>query len=198
LRRAATSPQLHDAHPLVVRRRTLDSQLERLGELDRDLVSVATERAALVEEILALADTLWPTTALMAGRQPPSADDLPLPEIPAGAGYILGRQLRSACLYLLRFHGPLALPELHRLLHLNSLAVASKFPAKCLANALALEVAKGRAVRVRRGVYDVDPRWRPRPGRHGAIPLVGPPWGIPADLADLVVQVPARAQPQDP
>jgi len=45
----------------------------------------------------------------------------------------------------------MTLVEVHRELHLNGYAIASRQPVKRLADALGYEVMKGRAVRVERG-----------------------------------------------
>jgi hypothetical protein len=101
------------------------------------------------------------------------------------------------CLVLLRRLGPLALRDLHRLLHLHGFAIASEQPAKALANALAFEVAAGRAQRIERGVYDVDPRWKPRAGRHGAIDLTQAPNGLPEGAARPRLLTNVRTTPED-
>jgi hypothetical protein len=50
---------------------------------------------------------------------------------------------------------PMPLVEVHRELHLNGYAIASRLPVQRLADALAYEITKGRAVRVDRGVYRI-------------------------------------------
>ena len=71
-----------------------------------------------------------------------------------------GRRLRSVALAVLARHGrKMTLVEVHRELHLNGYAIASRQPVKRLADALGYEVVKGRAVRVERGVYRLgDPQ----------------------------------------
>ena len=50
----------------------------------------------------------------------------------------------------------MTLVEIHRELHLNGYAIASRHPVKRLADALAYETRKGRARRVDRGIYALD------------------------------------------
>ncbi len=67
--------------------------------------------------------------------------------------------LRFSLLTLLHQAGrPCAIAELHEQLTRRGLVVAGADPAKTIADVLRLEVAKGRAARVRRGWYRALPR----------------------------------------
>src|SRR5262249_29737674 len=79
----------------------------------------------------------------------------PIPPEAPNAHPLWGRHLRSGCLAVLARHQrPMTLVEIHRELHLNGYAIASRHPVKRLADALGYETINGRARRVRRGVYD--------------------------------------------
>ncbi len=56
---------------------------------------------------------------------------------------------------LARARRPLSLPEIHRALHVGGYAIAGRTPVKTLADALGYEHDRGRARRVRRGVYEL-------------------------------------------
>jgi hypothetical protein len=57
---------------------------------------------------------------------------------------------------LARNDRPMPLTEIHRQLHLNGYAIASRHPVQRLADALAYETRKGRAKRVQRATYAID------------------------------------------
>lgn len=83
---------------------------------------------------------------------------------------LAGLRLRHAALCVLLLAGrPLTVAQLLRALSDRGHTVAASYPNKALADALAVEVRRGRAVRVRRGLYAAGtiPRttaWRLRQG----------------------------------
>src|SRR5690242_5973610 len=80
----------------------------------------------------------------------------PIPPVARNAHPVRGRELRVAALAVLaQHHRPMTLTEIHRELHLQGYAIESRTPVQRLADALAYEARKGRAVRVDRGVYRV-------------------------------------------
>jgi hypothetical protein len=73
--------------------------------------------------------------------------------------HLRGADLRFSLLTLLhQANRPCAITELHEQLTRRGLVVAGADPAKTIADVLRLEVAKGRAERVRRGWYRALPR----------------------------------------
>ena len=81
----------------------------------------------------------------------------PIPPVAPNAQPAAGKHLRSTALAILaRNRAPMTLVEIHRELHLNGYAIASRQPVKRLADALGYETCKGRARRIERGVYAID------------------------------------------
>jgi hypothetical protein len=77
-----------------------------------------------------------------------------IPPVARNALPLRGQDLRCAVLAILARHGrPMQLVEIHRALHLEGYAIASRFPVKRLADALGYETNNSRAIRVDRGVY---------------------------------------------
>jgi hypothetical protein len=177
LRRAGDIP-LAANHPLTLARADYDRTVVELAARDRELLEIVERRRATTRRLAELTDRLWPMVFRVAGRRPPPPEQLPLPPISVGAQYLMGRPLRSVCLTLLGRHGACELAELHRLLHLYGFQMASDHPVKCLADAMAYETEKKRAIRIGRGRYTLHPHWRPRRRGHGDAPL-----GLPPDLA---------------
>jgi hypothetical protein len=78
----------------------------------------------------------------------------PIPPPPHNAVPLEEDAIRhTAIAVLLRAGEPLALPEIHRRLHLEGFRIEHPKPVKRLADALAYEVRVGRARRTRRGWY---------------------------------------------
>ena len=98
-----------------------------------------------------------------------------------------GKHLRSGALAVLaRNARAMPLVEIHRELHLNGFAIASRHPVKRLADALGYETRKGRAKRVDRGRYAVDqlnPGTRRRLARIGMKPALQPAHNLGHELA---------------
>jgi len=91
----------------------------------------------------------------------------PVPPVTPDAQPLRGKHLRSTVLAVLaRNARSMTLVEIHRELHLNGYAIASRQPVKQLADSLAYEIRKGRAKRVDRGVYTLD---QLNPGEHRRI-----------------------------
>lgn len=152
----------------------LQDELRRLGA---QLNALAQRHRAIRDTLRTKHRTLHPNLARRAGRQPAPDGSVQLPPVQHEATKLWGRRLRSICLALLRRNGgPLALPDLHALLHRHGYEVDARHHVKALADALAYEMEQGRVRRVRRGVYDLLESAPPRRGRHGnpeLQPLVG-------------------------
>lgn len=135
----------------VVRERC-DLLADSIAELDQRLGEISAERRRLARELKVERRRLWPVLS-QCGRQPAADGREQLPVVRQGATFLWGRRLRAACVALLSRFGPMALSELHALLHRCHLAVAGTNPVKALADALGHEHDAGRARRIRRGVY---------------------------------------------
>lgn len=139
-----------------------DTLIHRLGQIDGRFRELTAERRAIVVELAALRDTLYPVVAWAKGRRPPEIDHAPILPAPHGAPTLSGRELRSTCLAILRHHGALTLIELHALLHRYGYLIGARRPVTALSDAMAYEVERGRARRVERGTYEATgrpPRW---------------------------------------
>ncbi len=176
--RRLSASRRHSRLPPAERRRlqvNRDELLARVSELDRRLLDLTRERRQLLTEAEDLRDALWPIVPWQKGRRPPAHSEPPVPPLPVNADYIGGRSLRSATLGILARHGETSLRDLHALLHHYGYGIGSTRPVQALADALAYEVEQHRAVRLSRGVYMLDPGFRPRAGRHGRnMPLIDP------------------------
>ena len=84
------------------------------------------------------------------------------PRPPKGRRAISGRDLRIACLTILRRHGALKLPDLHALLHRYGYLIGAARPVTALSDAMAYETEHGRARRIDRGIYAATDRPPPR------------------------------------
>ena len=84
------------------------------------------------------------------------------PRPPKGRRRISGRDLRIACLTILRRHGALKLPDLHALLHRYGYLIGAARPVTALSDAMAYETEHGRARRIDRGIYAATDRPPPR------------------------------------
>jgi hypothetical protein len=172
---------LHRATRLRLHARR-DASLAELARIDRQLDGLSVRRIALLDELEAARDRLWPAVPICKGRRPPSLDASPMPPVPADARWARGRGLRGLCLTILGRHGALRLEDLHALIHRYGYGVDSPHPVKALADAMGYEVRQGRAVRLARGVYDLAEGGRARGFRHGCDPrdasALGPllPW----------------------
>jgi hypothetical protein len=136
-----------------------------VADLDEQLATLTSRRIEALQGLDASREALWPRWPHRGGRQPPDAEELPMPPAHPEAIELGGRSLRSCCRAILRTHGRLQLRSLHALLHHYGYAVYSATPAKALADAMGHEVARGRVRRVARGIYEIDPdaplsRWR--------------------------------------
>jgi hypothetical protein len=144
-----------------------DALLVELSTIDRELAALHSRRVGLLTPLEELRDELWPRVERYRGRRPEPAGEPALDPLPADHRYLWGRSLRASCLAILRRHGRLSLRDLHSLLHLYGYGIAGAHPVKLLADSMAYETRRGRARRVERGVYEIDPRFRPRRGRFG-------------------------------
>jgi hypothetical protein len=145
-----------------------DQITEDIADIDRQIDLLVRRRREFDEELCGHRDRLYPVLT-NRGRQPGRDGSVQLPPVPHGAVLLWGRRLRRLCVAFLSRLGPLALPELHAMLHRHRFAVAGDQPVKVLADALGYEVDTGGARRVKRGVYEAlgavpdKPLWRHGP-----------------------------------
>ncbi len=171
-----------DLHPRVRRQHQVDRDelLVTLRTVDDSLEQLSAQRVQILDQLDALRDRLWPEAPNCRGRRPPALDRPPLPPLVAGARRVGGRSLRGLCLTMLARCGPMSLPDMHAQLHSYGYGIAGDHTVKTLADAMGYEVRCGRAIRVRRGVYDVAPLPRfgagrdPRPHTPEAVEVA--PW----------------------
>ena len=134
-------------------RAELEATLIEMATLDAEAIARANRRRELLEKAKRLRDQVWPIIPHHHGRRPPGPDERPLPPLIHDPEPLSGRRLRSACLALLERYGELPLAELHSHLHMHGYVVAGPHGVKRLADALAYEVRRARAVRTKRGCY---------------------------------------------
>jgi hypothetical protein len=169
-----------------------DALLHRLERIDERFAELGDERRAIVDELAALRDELYPVVTWSKGRRPPRLDHAPLPPALAGSQTVSGRDLRAVCQAILRRHGPLGLTELHAMVHRYGYVVGARRPVTALSDAMAYEVECGRARRVERGVYEAvgwpkrhRSRWRPTiPPHPDGYHLAHAPTPLDPDLDD--------------
>ena len=163
-------------------RAELEATLIEMATLDAEAIARANRRRELLEKAKRLRDQVWPIIPHHHGRRPPGPDERPLPPLVHDPEPLSGRRLRSVCLALLERYGELPLAELHSHLHMHGYVVAGPHGVKRLADALAYEVRRARAVRTKRGCYRRAGGERPRRGRFGR-PRLNPRVGLdPTDL----------------
>lgn len=166
----------------IQRQTERDALVHRLRRIDDRLDDLSAERRAIVDELAAVREDLYPPVPWCRGRRPPDIDRAPLPPAPAGAQVLRGRALRSTCLSILRRHGALGLRELHGLLHRYGYLVGAARPVTALSDAMAYETERGRARRTGHGVYEAvaGTERADRPGGGpGLPPQPGGPWSDP-------------------
>jgi len=154
---------------------------ERATELDgaQQVLAVALGevRTKLAEIHIVMWPAIEPKDFVHGFRFTRRGGPPPIPPVASTAWPLSGKHLRSGVLAILaRNARPMSLVELHRELHLNGYAIASREPVKRLANALAYELVKGRARRVSRGVYvigELNPGERRRLNRMGVSAATG-------------------------
>ena len=147
--------------------------LDRATELDNAQQALAAELANVRTKLAELRVVMWPRVdprdIVHGFRRTHRGGPPPVPPVAPNAQPVRGRQLRTTALAVLaRNARPMTLVEIHRELHLNGYAIASRQPVKQLADSLRYENNKGRARRVDRGVYALDqlnPGERRRIGR---------------------------------
>jgi len=168
--------------------------LDRASELDAAQQALAVELADIRTNLAEMRVVMWPRVEpkdIVHGfRLTHRGGPPPIPPVAPNAHALLGKHLRSTVLAVLARNGrPMTLVELHRELHLNGYAIASRQPVKRLADALGYETVKGRARRVDRGVYTID---RLNPGERRRINGISitPAGGVPAIHIDR-----SRARP---
>jgi hypothetical protein len=135
--------------------------LARASELDAAQQALAAELAEVRTQLAELRVVMWPRVdpkdIVHGFRRTHRGGPAPIPPVARNAQPLSGRRLRSTALAVLaRNARPMTLVEIHRELHLNGYAIASRNPVKQLANSLGYEDIKGRARRVERGVYKID------------------------------------------
>lgn len=168
----------------------VEGLLFQLWKLDQQMVEQAEHRLAILDELGALRDSLYPVVDWCRGRRPPPVGADPLPPAAPGAVPLAGPLLRQACLQILDRHGELPLTQVHAWLHRYGYVVAGPKPVQVLADALGYEHDCLRAHRVRRGVY----RLGPLAEQDGPIrgPLDPTPDGDPVTIVDPLVDAPMR------
>lgn len=147
--------------------------LERATELDAAQRALAGELAEVRSQLAELRIVMWPRVdpkdIVHGFRRTYRGGPPPIPPVAPSAHPLHGKHLRSTALAILaRNRRPMTLVEIHRELHLNGYAIASRQPVQRLADALGYEIEKGRARRVERGIYALDqlnPGERRRIGR---------------------------------
>ena len=152
--------------------------LDRATELDTAQRALACELAEVRTKLAELRVVMWPRVdpkdIVHGFRVTHRGGPPPVPPAAPGAQPLRGKHLRSTVLAVLARNGrPMTLVEIHRELHLNGYAIASRQPVKRLADSLGYELRKGRARRVDRGVYALDrlnPGERRRIGRIAVTP----------------------------
>ena len=135
--------------------------LERATELDAQQRALADELAEVRTKLAELRVVMWPRVEhkdIVHGfRRTHRGGPPPIPPVAPRAHLLHGKHLRSTLLAILARNGrPMTLGEIHRELHLNGYAIASRRPVQRLADALGYEIVKGRATRVDRAVYALD------------------------------------------
>jgi hypothetical protein len=148
--RASRREQLHQARAALI---------AEAGEIDAGYQRMALRMATIRTELARLREQLWPADAgrgWRGFRRARVGGPAPVGRPAPPALELRGRTLRHAALaVLLRARRPLTLPEIHRALHVGGYAIAGSTPVKTLADALGYEHSRGRARRVRRGVYEL-------------------------------------------
>jgi hypothetical protein len=132
--------------------------LDRASELDAAQQALAGELADVRTQLAELRVVMWPRIDpkdLVHGfRRTRRGGPAPIPPVARPAQPLCGKRLRCTALAVLaRNARPMTLVEIHRELHLNGYAIASRNPVKQLANSLGYEDITGRARRVERGTY---------------------------------------------
>jgi hypothetical protein len=160
--------------------------LHEANELDAAQRALAVQLGAVRSKLAELRCVMWPRVEpkdIVHGfRRTLRGGPPPIPPVARGAHPLEGKHLRSTVLAILMRNAiPMSLVEIHRELHLNGYAIASRHPVKRLADSLGYETTRGRARRLDRGIYVIDqlnPGTRRRLGRielHPARPaLTGP------------------------
>ena len=156
-----------------------DALFARAIELDAGQRALADELGEVRTQLAELHIVMWPRVDpkdLVHGFRFTYRGGPPVvPPVARTALPLSGNHLRSAILAILsRNARPTNLVEVHRELHLHGYAIASRQPVKQLANSLAYEIIKGRAVRVERGVYTLG---RLNPGEYRRITRLAESFG---------------------
>jgi hypothetical protein len=132
--------------------------LERARQLDEAQQALAVELADVRTQLAELRVVMWPRVdpkdIVHGFRRTVRGGPAPIPPVAPNAKPVRGKQLRSAVLVVLaREARPMTLVEIHREMHLQGHAIASRAPVQRLADCLGYEVTLGRARRIERGVY---------------------------------------------
>jgi hypothetical protein len=151
----------HGPHEFAAYHAECATLLDRATELDAAQRALACELAVVRTHLAELRVVMWPRVdpkdIVHGFRVTHRGGPPPVPPVAPGAQPLSGKHLRSTVLAVLaRNARPMTLVEIHRELHLNGYAIASRQPVKRLADSLSYEIRKGRAKRVDRGVYILD------------------------------------------
>ncbi|HEV7525827.1 MAG TPA: hypothetical protein VGP92_12730 [Acidimicrobiia bacterium] len=132
--------------------------LDRATALDAAQRALSGELAEVRTRLAELRVVMWPRVdpkdIVHGFRRTHRGGPPPIPPEAPNALGLRGRHLRSTVLAVLaRNARPMTLVEIHREIHLNGYAIASREPVKRLADCLGYESLKGRARRVERATY---------------------------------------------
>jgi hypothetical protein len=121
--------------------------LDQATALDTAQRALAAQLANVRTRLAAMHVVMWPRVdpkdIVQGYRITHRGGPPPIPPVAPDAHPLHGKHLRSGALAVLaRNQRPMTLVEIHRELHLNGYAIASRHPVKRLADALAYEPAK--------------------------------------------------------
>src|SRR3954447_1960566 len=135
--------------------------LDQATEVDNAQRALSVKLGEIRTQLAELRVVMWPRVdpkdIVHGFRRVRRGGPPPIPPVAPTAHPLHGKHLRSTALAILaRNARPMTLVEIHRELHLNGYAIASRHPVKRLGDALGYENTKGRAKRLDRGLYIVD------------------------------------------
>ena len=153
-------PLPHGPDEFAAFREECAALLDRATELDQAQRALSAELAEVRTRLAEMRVVMWPRVdpkdIVHGFRITRRGGPPPIPPEAPGCLPLFGKHLRSAVLAILaRNARAMTLVEIHRELHLNGYAIASRHPVKRLANCLGYEVLKGRARRIERGNYSL-------------------------------------------
>jgi hypothetical protein len=150
-RATALRPRMYPTTPLMrARIAGIQAQLlDELHQIDAEVQDLVERRLEVVAELRLCRDGLGPI-GIPGKRQPLPRD---IDAEPEGTVEIAGPDLTQAVNAMLQAAGrPVSLSEMHRMLLAHGLRPAGR-PSQAISNALRPGVARGRVVRLDRGIY---------------------------------------------